>query len=1670
MTAPFRFDVPGQKRPNAAGGFSFDMDPVTDDSYATEMQKTLRGKREYREEMRAKQLAEVEKSLAKPEVTETQRGQLQQLKDFISGPDYGQLPRTGYYPGVEHTGGKAALAGIANSTIELARLGLLPFDKLGVGAAKTWRNDLANVEGDVREGLDVRNTTTEKVGEVAGALANPIALKGYGMVAEGTGALIGTVAKAAKLPAIADAIEAGFSAGPATRIATNVATGLPVNLANAADAEEGQKLKTLAMGVGLDAGAGLLFGARAPKNEVDVPVAAALRDENMHEAAKAAPSAEKIIEDLATTKAQTELIQTRKAFEKLYKSDTATEVAGKYAEEMKGTDKPKWRELSKAERDGMLVEWQTANPIEQWAVKRSAEPAFTAKFKTILEGTASEIKPQIDAPAAPTTEPVPVPQAHVDATAEIVPPEPLKIEPPAETVAVKPSVPQQISTKDAFQMPEELSKSAPRYKTQPIQFESAYDKAAYILASDESKATVSRAAYKFKAALENQNLTVADAVQHGQDIKAFVKANASSGDGAIIVPKQEVRTTPTISPQTIKSVETPEIQLTKLNQKQDAVLAKIQTLEGVYQQQKGTLRGLSEWENPEYKSAAQSYKTLDKQIKTFESAGVVAAKVVRDVAPPVDVSNEITTTKGIRPPDIQPIQLDMGKARKPEQLSSELLPQYIAEARRRADQSIDPNVKAEYERVAEKLILENGRRERGGYISGDLVRRFGTTALGGVAGHIYGVMTTENDDPEARARVWMATLAGAGMGYLGGKALERRFLTPRPATKDFFAGEDVLRKDQARIVNLEDAHSKTSVPFTTQLRRFYAGTIRKTAMFEHVVNELSDNDLPLARNPGKLAAKFGRWIRMSESWLAREGGMAIDGKDGEPLYMHTLLGMDQPLANMAQIQQLVKGDKEGLGKVATALTSLELQAKYGEKISTPFDQNYAMLVVKNAPPEYIEAAKHLRLFNLAQLKVMEMSGRISNATFEKLRGEDWYTPLYRMLESGGRQPLRRISGRRINEPTTFKTREGGSAKLPVINPVDQTIALLPRNLRSWEYSNWLQSSVEMFRGMDPKLGDQFMRLEKSANPEIKEIQRKARELADDWDVSKEEASRMFAFAEDHGNAPGNRGGIVTHWEQGMLASYRVNHDVFEVAKALLPFEQDVVNNFVFHAARQINTTAAKGIVFSPKFLWSQFIVDTLTAGMTTKHGFVPFLDSFRGWAAAARRSPEYLKLLDLGGVESVQGLPYLKPGSAQKLIETETGNAFSQAWKLMKEVHPWEAYKAVARPMAEAARVGEALRALGHGESTLSAVFSGRDLLGNTSMEGSLTAMRALHQITLFTRPGIQATDTLIRAIADNPAKFLMKGLAYLTLPSAALWYANKDDEEINAIRRTRYGKGYWYVRTGDQTIMRVRKPHVVGQIFGSTIEDALDKDPIQAKEILGQVYQDVALDMVPLMGTIPAALWADKQWGTDAPITPESQKNLEPSLQGRDAAAMPWRIISDVTHNVLNPAQVDYVARTVGTTLGLDAVKAVTNAHDYVERGYVPAADEMPLIGQLFSKSSAQHEAVYRFYNRLDEVERVQQTIAYMSRPGNFHNDPQALQKYIQSHQLEIALGDTFTHARQKIAELRRATDDLKKMQTGIVSDDRIRETEKRFRDAIEQQAKLAMQVADKLHESLNR
>jgi hypothetical protein len=508
--------------------------------------------------------------------------------------------------------------------------------------------------------------------------------------------------------------------------------------------------------------------------------------------------------------------------------------------------------------------------------------------------------------------------------------------------------------------------------------------------------------------------------------------------------------------------------------------------------------------------------------------------------------------------------------------------------------------------------------------------------------------------------------------------------------------------------------------------------------------------------------------------------------------------------------------------------------------------------------------------------------------------------------------------------------------------------------------------------------------------------------------------------------------------------------------------------------------ARKGVVLNPFFVAKQSFIDNWQATLNSQYGFRWGIDQFIGWTNIMRHTPEYQKFLAAGGGHStLQSHEFANVRTALQAVRHGGGSPMNVAVKQLREFKLIDAYKTLIVPFSEAARVGEYLRARGHGASVLDGVYAAKHVTANFQQRGAFNIIRGLDRASLFLNPALQGLDQALFRSGLNPfrapeegrkeaaTKYLAKAFISITLPSMYFWVANKDDQEITDLRKTDSGQKYWFVRSpvdapklglkkGD--IVKIPKPIVDGQIFGSSMEATLDKmyadDPQAVHRAVSAMGRDVGFNILPTMGVLYYGLQTNTNLGLGGNIIPQGDENLALEHQGENRASWISRKVSkglasilpdnapQVLKNAVTPAGLDYINSTVGGMLGQDAMIAVTQAIDAEQKGYIPAKEEFPIMNRIFAGYPATNvEPLRTFYERAEKTQEVGATINHLAT-----EDPARLATYMASNKQNYVLVGLYAKTRQDIANYRRAIQDIKDMPGSAVSSEDRRDYIKKY------------------------
>lgn len=918
---------------------------------------------------------------------------------------------------------------------------------------------------------------------------------------------------------------------------------------------------------------------------------------------------------------------------------------------------------------------------------------------------------------------------------------------------------------------------------------------------------------------------------------------------------------------------------------------------------------------------------------------------------------------------------------------------------------------------------------------------------GGVLGFFTGSMVGDTDE-ERNRNAFYGLMLGIGAGH-GVRRIHMRYDTKK---SPLFPGEDKI-KDWVKTAAEQEGSTKF-VPFLSRLESWYQKIVRPSWAIEKLTAEAGGSKLTAATNPGKLAAMYGRWVAQSEDFIF--GRPSMEDADGNSVIL-------KDVNSAVEIANMVDGDTETLGNLMAAMTTIE-QATLG-KSNSPIPLADAAKFASSVPQKYHDAAKAARKLNLAMVDVMVTAGIIDPASRMQMAQEQWYAPMERIFGQAPKPvnapaPIG-TQGNNLGAMNPVKGRAQGKSPHLIANPFETMVRNIPRVLRAAERNKAKLALVHLFEANKPKFEGLMARAPHSKKANIAAFNAQVTALKNQLHISTANATSMAsAFGDVHLDPTSN---TMSVWNNGVIETYRLDPYVAEAYRALHPQELDLMWDLLGIPA----SVARKGIVSNPVFLLYQAFRDNWQATLNSQYGFRFGVDWFHGWHAAMKNSPEYKQYIARGGGNSLYAQrEVLSANKALKAIQvkgiTAEGPVLGVAARQIKTMNFLEAYHTLMTPIAEAARVGEYLRARGAGASALEAVYAAKEITGNYSQVAPL--LKGLNRATLFLNPAIKALDQAFYAsglhFVRTPeagrqtaaARYLIKAFLTLTLPSIAIKLHNDGDEEIAELSKSEYGRRYWFLRLpvgneGKGTIVKLPKPQFEGQVFATGVEVAIDawkeKNPSEFWEWKKAVQNDAMVNLLPVMGVVPYSLVSNTDLGTGASITPEGKERVDPEMQARANTSKVARVVghalgrvstnidSDTWRRVMSPAGLDFLAKNLGGTLTTEFLHAVTVAADWNAKGFLAPAEELPIIrGALVNYPTASVRSIEEFYNSASVIERKAKTFEALSE-----SDPAMAVEYFMRNSEWINKAELYGDTRTDIGKIRQSIEDIQNLPGNMIT-----------------------------------
>lgn len=451
------------------------------------------------------------------------------------------------------------------------------------------------------------------------------------------------------------------------------------------------------------------------------------------------------------------------------------------------------------------------------------------------------------------------------------------------------------------------------------------------------------------------------------------------------------------------------------------------------------------------------------------------------------------------------------------------------------------------------------------------------------------------------------------------------------------------------------------------------------------------------------------------------------------------------------------------------------------------------------------------------------------------------------------------------------------------------------------------------------------------------------------------------------------------WVKGKKVVYETTP---ELAQAMKMINKDT-SNFLTKILQYPASWLRAGSTVTTGFAITNALRDTISAGVFSKHGFLPVVDTFRGLAHFLKKDQLYWDYVKSGGAHAAM------VSLDRDYLSGHLRELFSRKSTLSKVVrNPMEVLRAISEATEVATRLGEFSNARKgytglysrltktnlNPKSLGEASIASRDITIDFSRTGTHT--KSWNKIDAFFNATIQGGDKLVRAWRDDPKGMTIKSTLFITLPTIALWYLNKDNSAYQELPQWEKDT-FFHIPAGDKFV-KIPKPFELGLLYGTTFERMLQyfddkengRNGVGFKGFGDRVKETLVPDLSPTF-FVPIYEWAfNFSDFRQRNIVPQSQEKLPDKLQYGSNTSMVARKIGD-TFNV-SPYKVDNTIMGYGgnlARLGLDITDSISGAN---EKRPTKGVTELPEIRRFFAKPYQSSDSVQRVYDDFKEQEKL--------------------------------------------------------------------------------------------------
>jgi hypothetical protein len=781
-------------------------------------------------------------------------------------------------------------------------------------------------------------------------------------------------------------------------------------------------------------------------------------------------------------------------------------------------------------------------------------------------------------------------------------------------------------------------------------------------------------------------------------------------------------------------------------------------------------------------------------------------------------------------------------------------------------------------------------------------------------------------------------------------------------------------------------------PLTRKLQRFADNWINDLGPIDRAMGQLREFGLlpKAAKAVTDFAVNYiGGWRGKAQVDLFHRQ-MDLDGRDVGPSLRTILSGI---------------GDLDGFRTYLVAKRALE---KNGQGKRTGIESSDAQQVVRAGAAAFEAKRQQLLAFQRNARDLLLQSGLLSPDQVRAMdQANEDYVPFHRVYES--------VAGSRGSGEGFINLGQGINAfkgsDRTIIDPLESIVKnvylfrdLAERNRVGVTFAK----AVEGVRG-GGRIADSIARRLKPVTVKHTEMVKALEDAGIDVEGLGLDAVdltfKVWRMARQ--SKPGD--GIFTVWRDGQEHPYQV--DDAELYRALSLADSTasrIFSNFPLAPTARLLTRALRaGATLAPEFIARNPFRDQITAGVFSRHGFVPFWDGFRGALSAIGKDQWYWDWVKSGGRYSDFVAMDRTDLQAHLKDVVREPTALRTALELANPLNVLRNLQRFSEFMEQATRISEFRRAKQAGAGDIEAANASKEVTLNFARGGFRG--KALNQIAAFFNASVQDWSKFLREhnYATDPKRAMQvqaKALLYITVPSVLAWYLGKDDQEIQNLPAWRKNL-FWNINLrplaqkvgieADDFVLSFPKPFLLGQLYGSSVERGLDyateRDPNAVRKWINNLIEATPIHPQNLLPTAvrPAVeTAANYSFFTGQPIENQGMQSLPPDFRMGPNTSQTSKHLADLLPwEWATPVRLDNLARGYLGSLsryGTDAIDfamakaALTDTPEPAEK----TIWERPVLRAFVRSPYEPSDFVRRFF---DGYERAEQRITALRKGPQF-------------------------------------------------------------------------------------